>query len=54
MKEKKFSHYNYPDKYGYPIFVDEVENGVTIFYSLDGTKRFINNSWYDDIDTDNL
>jgi hypothetical protein len=31
----------------------QLENGVLIIY-LCGTKRFISNSWYDDIDTNNL
>lgn len=30
-----------------------VDNGVHILYS-DGTKRFISNNWYIDIDTDQL
>jgi hypothetical protein len=34
------------------IFVP-VNNGVQIYYSC-GTKRFIANSWYDDINTDSL
>jgi len=32
---------------------DPVDNGVQIYYPC-GTKRFIANSWYDDINTDEL
>lgn len=34
------------------IFVP-VDNGVQIYYPC-GTKRFISNSWYNDINTDQL